>query len=96
MSDTPSPEPRPLPTRFPSGSQTPVSPPTYSNENVHLLDRLAVIYRYRRVATTVFVLTMIALMIQNYTNIKVYQARAQVLIEDERSTAMPGLTADLY
>jgi succinoglycan biosynthesis transport protein ExoP len=71
--------------------------PTYSiDKDVHILDRLAVIYRYRRIAFTVFALTTIALMIQGYSNVQMYQAKAQVLIEDERSTAMPGMTTNEY
>ena len=39
--------------------------------DVHLLDRLAVLYRYRRIAFAVFVLTTAAMMIQGYTTIQV-------------------------
>ena len=60
---------------------------------MHLLDRLAVIYRYRSIVVTVFVLASAAMLIQGYTNVAVYQARAQILIEDERSTAVPGITS---
>ena len=63
-----------------------------ASEDVHILDRLAVIYRYRHVAIAVFVLTTAAMMIQGYSTIQIYQARAQILIEDERSTAVPGIT----
>ncbi len=63
------------------------------NDEIHILDRLAVIYRYRRIVVTVFVLATAAMMIQGYSNIQVYQARAQILIEDERSTAVPGITS---
>ena len=62
-------------------------------DEIHILDRLAVIYRYRRIVVTVFVLATAAMMIQGYSNIQVYQARAQILIEDERSTAVPGITS---
>jgi polysaccharide biosynthesis transport protein len=98
MSDAPPPDRRPSPPRLTAApaSPAPIAQPTYSNENVHLLDRLAVVYRYRRIAVTVFVLTMVALTIQNYTRVRLYEARAQVLIEDERSTDMTGLTPDLY
>jgi capsular exopolysaccharide synthesis family protein len=65
-------------------------------KDVHILDRLAVIYRYRRIALAVFVLTTIALTIQGYSNVQLYQAKAQILIEDERSTAMPGMTSNEY
>jgi len=66
------------------------------DSNVHILDRLAILYRYRRIAFAVFVLTTIALMIQGYSNIQLFQAKAQLLIEDERSTAMPGITGESY
>ena len=59
---------------------------TRPDSETHLLDRLAVLYRYRRIALTVFVLATAAMMIQGYTNVQLYQARGQ-LIEDERSTA---------
>jgi capsular exopolysaccharide synthesis family protein len=69
-------------------------PPTFSaNDDVHILDRLAVIYRYRYVAVAVFVLTTAAMMIQGYSTIQIFQSRAQILIEDERSTAVPGITS---
>jgi len=73
----------------------PHSGPAYASatDEVHILDRLAVIYRYRRIVLTVFVLASAAMMIQGYSNIQVYQARAQILIEDERSTAVPGITS---
>lgn len=64
-----------------------------ANDDIHILDRLAVIYRYRRIALTVFVLASAAVMIQGYSNIQAYQAKAQILIEDERSTAVPGITS---
>jgi succinoglycan biosynthesis transport protein ExoP len=70
-------------------------PPRYAPDSeVHILDRLAVVYRYRRVAFSVFVLSTLAMMIQDYTTLKIYRAQAQLLIEDERSTAMPGITSD--
>jgi succinoglycan biosynthesis transport protein ExoP len=61
-------------------------------QDVHLLDRLAVVYRYRRVAAAVFALTAIGMMVQGYSNITMFRTHARVLIEDERSTAMPGIT----
>jgi uncharacterized protein involved in exopolysaccharide biosynthesis len=65
---------------------------------VHLLDRIAIVYRYRRVALSVFVLTTLAMMIEGYTSVHMFQAQARLLIENERSTAIPGLTttADSY
>ncbi|MGH9144085.1 MAG: GumC family protein [Vicinamibacterales bacterium] len=49
------------------------------------------LYRYRRLCVTVFILVTAAMIIQGYSNVKIYQAQARVLIEDERSTAVPGL-----
>src|SRR5712664_2971725 len=67
---------------------------TYTPDaDIHLLDRFAILYRYRRIAITVFILSTAVLMIQGYTNVKIFQARAQLLIEDERSTAVPGMNS---
>jgi capsular exopolysaccharide synthesis family protein len=78
---------------MPAASSAPPMPPAgfAPDGDVHLLDRFAVLYRYRRIAATVFVLTSAVMMIQGYTNIQLFQARGQLLIEDERSTAVPGL-----
>jgi capsular exopolysaccharide synthesis family protein len=59
--------------------------------DVHLLDRLAVIYRYRRIAIVVFVLTTAAMMIQGYSSIQFFRAQGRLLIENERTTAIPGI-----
>ena len=80
-----------------SAAATAPVPPSYSPDtDVHILDRLAVLYRYRRIAVTVFVLTTAAMMIQGYTTIRMYRAQARLLIEDERSTAVPGVTPENY
>src|SRR5438045_125140 len=71
------------------------SAPHYAADtDVHLLDRLAVLYRYRRICVTTFVLVTAALIIQGYSTVQMYQAQARLLIEDERSTAVPGLQND--
>jgi succinoglycan biosynthesis transport protein ExoP len=64
-----------------------------ANDEIHILDRLAVIYRYRSIAVTVFLLASAAMMIQGYSNVRIFQGKAQILIEDERSTAVPGITS---
>jgi capsular exopolysaccharide synthesis family protein len=66
------------------------NPQSESEGDVHLLDRLAVVYRYRQVAIAVFVLTTLTVMIQGYTKEKVYQAQARLVIEPEKSSALPG------
>src|SRR5262249_58878739 len=90
--------PHPAPARRESSSHAPVTAPAHAvtagfapDSEVHLLDRFAILYRYRRVAVTVFVLTSAVMMIQGYTNVQLFQARGQLLIEDERSTAVPGI-----
>jgi len=90
--------PRPSPARRESSFTVPAAAgglpahaPFAPDGEVHLLDRFAILYRYRRIAVTVFVLTSAVMMIQGYTNVQLYQARGQLLIEDERSTAVPGI-----
>src|SRR5215510_2130614 len=87
----------------PGGTPAPHAPapqpsapaPLYSaDSDVHLLDRLAVLYRYRRICVTTFVLVTAALTIQGYSTTQMFQAQARLLIEDERSTAVPGLQND--
>jgi capsular exopolysaccharide synthesis family protein len=74
------------------GAPTGMQPPSFTPEtDVHLLDRIAVLYRYRQIALAVFVLASAAMMIQGYTTLQLYQAQAQIMIEDERATAVPGL-----
>jgi uncharacterized protein involved in exopolysaccharide biosynthesis len=75
-------------------TSAPARPPTarYGSDHDHLLDRLAVVARYRRIAFAVFALTAGAILIQAYSQPAMFQAQARVLIEDERSTAMPGIT----
>ena len=51
-------------------------------------------YRYRQIALAVFVLTTAAVMIQGYSNVRMYQAQARLLIDDERSTATPGIASN--
>src|SRR5437867_5767954 len=92
--------PEPTPPR-PSASTSPASAAAGSGTHfvpegeVHLLDRLAVLYRYRRLCVTVFILSSAAMIIQGYTTVQMYQALARLEINDERSTAVPGLANDL-
>jgi capsular exopolysaccharide synthesis family protein len=76
-----------MPATGPSRSATP--PPS---DHDHLLDRLSVLARYRRIAFVIFVLTSGSIILQGYSKIPMFQAQARLLIEDERSTAMPGIT----
>src|SRR5712691_4253982 len=78
----------------PSSATSAASRATAAPErDVHILDRLAVIYRYRHIVISVFLLTSIAIMIQGYSTVAMYQAQGQLLIESERTTAVLGLQA---
>jgi capsular exopolysaccharide synthesis family protein len=82
----------PRPNVSPTASSKPAAPQHYAPESdVHILDRIAVIYRYRRIAIAVFVLTSAALIIQGYSNVQYFRAQGRLLIENERATEVPGL-----
>lgn len=91
MQDAPSPS-KPADSSSPSGSAPRQTPVRYGTDSDHLLDKIAVIARYRKIAFAVFVLTAGAIMVQGYSQVPTYIAQARILIEDERSTAMPGIT----
>ena len=84
-------EPRPSGSSSGSKSAAPAQAGYAPDADVHILDRLAVIYRYRRIAIAVFALTTAAMMIQGYSSIPYFRAQGRLLIEDERSTAVPGM-----
>ena len=86
-----SPQPAKPDVRVKAGGPPPPSGAYPVDSEIHVLDRIAVIYRYRAIAISVFVLTTLAVIIQSSTNIVLYSAHARILIEDERSTAVPGL-----
>src|SRR3954465_15531066 len=75
-------------------------PASYAPEtDIHILDRIAVLYRYRRIGIAVLVLTSAAMMIQGYSSIQMFRAQGRLLIENERSIAVPGIAgqnADFY
>jgi succinoglycan biosynthesis transport protein ExoP len=87
------------PSASPKTGNAPSAPGFTPDSDVHILDRIAVLYRYRRIAIAVFVLTSAAMMIQGYSTVQYYRAQGQLLIENERTTAVPGLAgqnADFY
>ena len=77
----------------PAGARSAAAPPSAftPDTDVHLLDRIAVLYRYRRIAIAVFILTTAAMMIQGYSSIQFFRAQGRLLIENERTTAVPGI-----
>jgi polysaccharide biosynthesis transport protein len=60
---------------------------------VHLLDRLTVVFKHLRLITAVFAVVVSIAMLESYSQTPLYQARAQLFIQDERSTAITGLNA---
>lgn len=64
-----------------------------STAEPHLLDRLAVVSRYRWACLTVFVLVVGGMMVDSYTQIPTYRAQARMLIEDP--SADLGTPADM-
>lgn len=83
-------EPRPA-TQAGARGTSPAPAGFAPDTDVHILDRIAVLYRYRRIAIAVFVLTSAAMMIQGYSNIKYFRGQGRLLIENERTTAVTGL-----
>ncbi|MGH9310830.1 MAG: GumC family protein [Vicinamibacterales bacterium] len=60
---------------------------------VHLLDRLAVVFKHVRLIAAVFAAVVSIAMVESYSQTPLYQAQARVVIQDERSTAIGGLSA---
>ena len=82
-----------MPESKPHGAQPAGGPPHglppgfrgfQAETDVHLLDRLGVVYRYRRIVLTAFALVMIGAVVQTYTTIPLYRAAARVQIEEDR------------
>ena len=60
--------------------------------DLHLLDRLTAVHRHRRLAMTVFLLVVMVMMLQSYSTVPMFRAQARLLIEDERSTMVMGMS----
>jgi polysaccharide biosynthesis transport protein len=67
----------------PSAPTPPAAPaPPVIGQDSHIFDRLSVLHKYRWAAVTVFVLVVSWNMVDSYTQVPIYRATAQVLIED--------------
>src|SRR6476620_6811218 len=62
-------------------------------QSVHLLDRLNAVFKHRRLAGTAFVLVVAVMMIQSYSTVPMYETKARLLIEDEKTTNLSTLNA---
>ena len=60
---------------------------------VHLLDRLATVFRHLRLITGVFAVVLAIAMLESYSATPMYRTQARIVIQDERSTAVSSLTA---
>lgn len=61
--------------------------------DVHLLDRISVIFRHTRLIGAVFAIVVSIAMLESYSQTPMYRAQARVVIQDERSVAVGGLNA---
>jgi succinoglycan biosynthesis transport protein ExoP len=57
--------------------------PQLPDQETHLLDRLAVVYKYRYAACALFLAVVGWYMVDSYTTVAIYQATAQLQIDDE-------------
>ncbi len=76
---------------------TSTEPPLTSSgvtASAHPLDRLAALFRHRKLAATAFMLVVVALMLQTYSTVPLYRTSSQVLIQDERTTAVGNLNSN--
>jgi len=71
------------------GHQSPVLPPAMpgGEGDVHLLDRLSVVYRYRRLAVSIVLLVLIGGVVQTFSTVQRFRATAVVEIAEERPLA---------
>src|SRR3954451_5099337 len=59
----------------------------FSGQPVHILDRLAALFRHRRIAGAAFAIVVSLMMLQSYSKIPQYRASARVMIQDQRANA---------
>src|SRR3954462_7884806 len=70
-----------------------VSLPTQGPQSVHILDRLNAVFKHRRLAGTAFLLVVAVMMVQTYSTVPMYETKARLLIEDEKTTNLSTLNA---
>src|SRR5262245_21768490 len=82
-----------LQTRTPP-TESPVAVTSGITTSTHPLDRLATLLRHRRLAATAFIIVVAGLMLQTYATVPLYRSASQVLIQDERTTAIGNLNSN--
>ena len=60
---------------------------------VHLLDRLAVVFKHYRLIAAVFAVVVSIAMLESYSATPLYRSQARIVIQDERSTAIGALNS---
>jgi polysaccharide biosynthesis transport protein len=60
---------------------------------VHLLDRLAVVFKHMRLIAAVFAIVVSIAMLESYSATPLYRSQARIVIQDERSTAIGTLNS---
>jgi polysaccharide biosynthesis transport protein len=91
-SQSPSPRSGPTDTQ-PAHGAGPAPFPGFASRGPHLLEQINVLYKRRRLAATVFVLTAFGMAASSLSTIPMYRATARILIQDERSTAVGPMAA---
>ena len=61
---------------------------------VHLLDRLAVVFKHVRLIAAVFAIVVSLAMLESYSATPLYRSQARIVIQDERSTAIGTLNSN--
>src|SRR5688500_1220012 len=76
----------------------PSMPPAGGTGEMHLLDRLSVVYRYRRLVTSIVVLVVAGSIVQTFTTVPRYKATAVVEISEERplSSSLRDIEQQFY
>ena len=72
----------------------PSLPAPGSSQPVHLLDRLAAVFKHRRLAGAAFVIVVGVMMLQTYSQVPMYRTSSRVMIQDERTLAVGNLNAN--
>ncbi len=61
---------------------------------VHLLDRLAVVFKQIRLITAVFAIVVAIAMLESYSATPMYRSQSRIVIQDERMTAIGTLNSN--
>ena len=61
---------------------------------VHLLDRLAVVFKHMRLISAVFAIVVAIAMLESYSATPMYRSLSRIVIQDERMTAIGRLNSN--